>query len=142
MPNIDKNWVIRQLVDNTVDQKVGDCVVSLLKTWSELDASDPDKQQAIVEVFSKLALGHSLVPQDDEDSGTWTPARPGAIKVGDYVMVRQDAYTGELGQLHNGRKGRVVAVRYGDIIINSTDGVLPELKGTHHNPIHLLKMVK
>ncbi len=141
MPNIDKDWVINQLVSNNIEQKLGDSIVSLLKTWTELDIESTDNQQKVIDIFSKLSLGRPLIEQTKENEN-WTVARPGAIKVGDEVMVRSDAYTGELGTIHNGRRGRVVAVRYGDIIINSTDGLEPELKGTHHNPIHLMKLVK
>lgn len=141
MPNIDKDWVVNQLVSNNIEQKLGNSIVALLKTWTELEIDSPEKQQKVVDIFSKLSLGRPLVEQKKEDEN-WIVARPGAIKVGDEIMVRSDAYTGELGTIHNGRRGRVVAVRYGDIIINSTDGLEPELKGTHHNPIHLMKLVK
>lgn len=141
MPNIDKDWIINQLVSNNIEKSLGDSVVSLLKAWTELEIDTAEKQQKVVEIFSKLSLGRPLVEQKKENE-TWVVARPGAIKVGDEVMVRSDAYTGELGTMHNGRRGRVVAVRYGDIIINSTDGLQPELKGTHHSPFNLLKLVK
>jgi hypothetical protein len=72
----------------------------------------------------------------------WIPGMAGRMKVGDIVLIRPDAFEGELGQIHNGRRGKVVAVRYGDIIVNSIDDIEPKLNGTHYNPMHLLKLVK
>ena len=140
MPNIDKDWVVRQLVENSVPPKVGDIVVSLLKTWSELTIETEKSQQDAVSIFSKLALGQPIVEQKKENE-VWIPAMAGKLRVGDEVMVRNDAFSGELATMHNGRRGRVVAVRYGDIIVNSTDGLEPVLKGTHYSPAQLQKLV-
>lgn len=67
---------------------------------------------------------------------------PGRLVVGDEVLVREDAFSGELAPIHNGRRGRIVAIRYGDIIVNSTDDMQPSLVGTHYSPYHLLKLEK
>jgi hypothetical protein len=42
--------------------------------------------------------------------------------------------------MHNGRRGRVVAVRYGDVIFNSTDNKKPLLEGAHYPPNFLEKL--
>jgi hypothetical protein len=142
MPNIDKDWVINQLLSVTTPPKTGDAIVHLLKAWSEIDEKLPvDVQKDAVAKFSKLALGHPLIDSVNENEKL-IPAMAGRLKVGDEVIVRFDAFDGELGQMHNGRRGRVVAVRYGDIIVNSIDGVEPELNGSHYSPSHLLKVVK
>jgi hypothetical protein len=67
--------------------------------------------------------------------------QPGFIKVSEVVRVKADAFDGELGALHNGRKGVVVGVRYGDVIIKSTDGKEPILEGAHYPPAKLEKLV-
>jgi hypothetical protein len=141
MPKIDKEWVIKQLVENIVQPKVGDAVISLIKVWSETEIDTPESQKEVIKIFSKLALGQPIVGQKKENE-IWEPAMPGRIRVGDEVMIRTDAFTGELAPMHNGRRGRVVAVRYGDIIVNSTDGLEPELKGTHYSPMHLQKLIR
>lgn len=141
MPNIDKEWVVKQLVDNTIEPKTGDAIVALIKSWSELKIETPEMQKRVLQIFSKLALGQPIVSTKKANE-TWVDAMPGRIKVGDEVMVRENAFTGELAPIHNGRRGRVVAVRYGDIIVNSTDGAEPELRGTHYSPHHLQKLVQ
>jgi PHP family Zn ribbon phosphoesterase len=97
-------------------------------------------QKRSIKIFSNLALGQPIVDTKKVNE-SWTDAMPGRLKVGDEVMVRIDAFTGELATIHNGRRGKVVAVRYGDIIVNSIDGLEPELKGTHYNPMQLQKLV-
>lgn len=142
MPNIDKDWVINQLLSVTTPPKTGDIVVALLKAWMDIDEKTPvDVQKDAIEKFSKLALGHPLIDPVKGDE-KWIPGMAGRMKVGDIVLVRTDAFQGELAPMHNGRRGRVVAVRYGDIIVNSIDGIEPELKGTHYSPMHLLKLIK
>ncbi len=71
----------------------------------------------------------------------WEDARPGFLKVGDEVRVKADAFEDELGQLHNGRRGKIVGVRYGDIIIKTIDGKEPVLDGSHYSPYKLEKLV-
>jgi hypothetical protein len=90
-------------------------------------------------MFSKLALGHAYIKETKNE--LWVPVRPGDIKVGDEVRVRADAYQGDLGTIHNGRRARIVAVRYGDVIIKTTDGKAPELDGAHYPPQVLEKLV-
>jgi hypothetical protein len=55
--------------------------------------------------------------------------------------VRADAFEGQLGTLHNGRRGVVVGVRYGDVIIKTTDGKTPVLEGAHYPPDKLEKLI-
>jgi hypothetical protein len=91
-------------------------------------------------LFTKLAVNHSILP--DKPDEVWTDAQPGAILVGDEVRVKSDAYDGDTGVIHNGRRGKVVAVRYGDIIFKSNDGKMPVLDGTHYTPYQLQKRVR
>jgi hypothetical protein len=62
--------------------------------------------------------------------------------VGDIVRVRNDAYTGKLAPIHNGRPGVIVAIRSGDIIVNLTDMEEPEISGAHYSPEVLEKRVQ
>jgi hypothetical protein len=122
-----------------VRKAVGSVVMLLVEALDSVDAKDETKRGA-VEVFSKLALGHAIVPTKSDES--WVPVRAGAIKVADEVRVRDDAFDGDLGRLHNGRRGVVVAVRYGDVIIKTTDGKKPILSGAHYPPDKLEKLVR
>ena len=93
-----------------------------------------------VELFTKLAVNHSILPEKPDE--VWADAQPGAILVGDEVRVKSDAYDGDTGTMHNGRRGKVVAVRYGDIIFKSNDEKEPVLDGTHYTPYQLQKRVR
>lgn len=136
--SLDKDWVKSQLQAAKVRKPVGDATIKLIELFESLELTE-EHQKKTVELFSKLSLGHAYVKENKNEM--WMPARPGDIKVTDIVRVRADAYTGELGTLHNGRKGRVVGVRYGDIIFKSEDGKEPVLEGAHYPPQMLEKLV-
>ena len=135
----DKDWVLQQLQSVKARKAVGDTVLKLLEVWDV--AGDKMKEDAVEQTltyFSKLAKRHVLT----EDKNTkWALAGPGLINVGDEVRVKLDAFTGSTGVLHNGRIGKVVAIRYGDVIVNSSDEVAPSLSGTHFSPHVLEKRV-
>ena len=85
--------------------------------------------------------GYDATAHDTADAGvTWVQARNGALRVGDTVRVKPDAFTGAHGAFHNGRICRVVGMRYGDIIVRDDTDVAYE--GIHHQATHLLKQVK
>ena len=139
MPNTDKEWVRSQFIEAKVRVVVGKAVLSLLDAWESFDLK-PEHAKAAVEVFSKLALNHSLVgPPKDE---VWVTAQPGFIKVGDEVRVMQNAFSDSTGRIHNGRRGAVVAVRSGDVIIRSNDDKTPFLDGVHYSPYILEKRMQ
>jgi hypothetical protein len=138
MKKIDINWAKSQLEQEKVTPEVGIAVVKLLEFWPTLEHSD-QADEKVLEVFSRLARSIALV--DDNKNEIWEPARPGFLKVGDEVRVKADAFDGELGQMHNGRRGKIVGVRYGDIIIKTTDGKEPVLDGSHYSPFNLDKLV-
>jgi hypothetical protein len=145
MPEVDMNWVKQQLTNNKTKRVVGDTVIKLLSTWSEVKSvdPDPDKNQAslneIVELFSKLALGHALIKENKNIN--WTPAQAGALVIADEVRVKWNAFDGEKGKTHNGRVGKIVSIRYGDIIVKTTDGKEPMLEGFHYTPQQLEKRI-
>lgn len=130
MPEVDFEWVKAQLTKSKTRQNVGDAVLTLLTAWEALDLPEA-AESSVIEKFSALAEGKA---QDDpETTAKWFPVQIGAqLAVGDIVRVRADAFTRELGVTHNGRVGKVVAKRSGDIIVDSTDGVVPALVGTHY----------
>lgn len=139
MPEISEEWVRSQFEAAKVKVNAGKAVLKLLNVWNELKLSEPQRKEAIA-LFSKIALGHALVV--DTGAEVWEPAGPGRITVGDEVRVLADAYDGSLGMIHNGRRGKVVGVRYGDVIFKSTDGKDPLLDGAHYSPYKLEKRIK
>jgi len=138
MKNIDMTWVRSQLESAKVSIPIGQSVLALLDAWAKTEHIDSDDEK-VLELFFKLCRTTALV--DTLENEVWQPAGPGFIRVGDEVRVMADAFEGDLGQIHNGRRGRVVAVRYGDIIIKTTDGKEPVLDGSHYSPYKLEKLV-
>ena len=135
MPEVNIDWVKSQMEEAKVKVGVGNGVLKLLEKWQGITLSDSQAKD-VLELFSKLALGHSILPEKLDE--VWVDAQPGAIIVGDEVRVKADAYDGSTGAIHNGRRGKVVGVRYGDIIFKSMDDKTPVLDGTHYTP-HLLQ---
>jgi hypothetical protein len=138
MGNLDMNWVKSQLQAAKVRKPVGDATMKLIELIDSLDLT-PEFRDKSVDMFAALAKGHVVVKEKKDES--WVPVQAGFIKVADTVRVRADAFNGELGTLHNGRRGVVVGVRYGDVIIKSTDDKKPILDGAHYPPSKLEKLV-
>jgi hypothetical protein len=138
MPKIDLDWVKSQFSKINIHKGTGLAVIELLKTWETLDIKKPETAKVVLAVFSELAQGHAIVPQDNF---AWTQVRRGDIKVREIVRVKSDAFTGEAGQTHNGRVGVIIAIRSGDIIVDITDEQEPVLKGVHYQPEFLEKRV-
>lgn len=140
MSNTDMDWVKQQLTQNKTKKAVGDAVLKLLASWDQLKERNPKNSGEILEVFGKLAQGHALVQENKNEK--WIPVQAGAIKVADTVRVSYNAFDAESGKSNlNGRRGKVVGVRYGDIIVKSNDDKLPVLDGTHFKPENLEKLV-
>jgi hypothetical protein len=139
MPEINFDWVKEQMSEAKVKVGVGNSILKLLEVWNDMKLSENQMKES-VELFSKLSLNHSILPEKQNE--VWVDAQPGSILVADEVRVKYDAYTGSTGAMHNGRRGKVVAVRYGDIIFKSTDGKEPVLDGTHYTPYQLQKRIR
>jgi hypothetical protein len=139
MAEVDTDWVRSQLTENKTKKVVGDSVLKLLATWEQLKQPTDKNAKDIIDIFSKLALGHSIV--EDNPNESWIVAQAGFIKVADTVRVRSNAFDGEQGKAYNGRRGRVVGVRYGDVIVKTDDGKTPVLDGIHFKPENLEKLV-
>lgn len=142
MPEIDKKWIMEQLEAAKVKVGSGKAILKLLEVWGTIPELSDNVTEEVLRVFPLLAKGHALKIEENEDDFIWIPLQPGQITVGDIVRVKSDAYTDKLGPIHNGRRGTVVAVRYGDVIFNDTDGKKPELKGVHYSPYKLEKRVR
>lgn len=135
---MDMDWINQQFTDAKVRVGVGKAVIKLLETWETMDLK-PDQQRDALSIFETLALGHSIVINNKDEA--WIDAMPGQIKVGDIVRVKHDAYDGKLGQIHNGRRCKIIAARSGDIIVNSIDNKEPKIDGAHHSPYKVQKLV-
>ena len=142
MPEINKEWVVEQLQAARVKVGSGKAVLKLLEAWEEIPALSDAMTEEVLRVFPLLAKGVVLKQEEDDNDYTWTPLQPGQIAIGDVIRVKADAFQDKLGPIHNGRRGTVVAVRYGDVIFNDTDGKKPELKGVHYSPYKLEKRVR
>jgi hypothetical protein len=139
MRKINYPWVKEQFAAAKLRVGVGKAVLKMLKTWEEIDL-DPAQSQQVFEILSKVGLGHSLVTINPEE--LWVDTQRGQLVVGDIVRVRHNAFDGELGYLHNGRRGIVVAIRSGDIIFKSTDDFEPPLESVHYRPEALQKRLR
>lgn len=139
MPEINEQWIREQMQEAKVKVGVGNALLKLLATWEQMKLSDP-QQKEVLALFNKLALGYSITPELPNE--VWIDAQPGAITVGDQVRVKLDAYQGSTGSMHNGRRGKVVGIRYGDIIFKSNDEKQPVLDGAHYSPHQLQKRVQ
>jgi len=140
MPEVNFNWVRQQMQDSKVKIGTGTALLSLLELWNKLNLSENQMKETI-EYFSNLALGKNIYEDKKEDE-IWIPAQPGQLVVGDEVRVLSDAFSDKVGVTHNGRRGVIVAIRYGDIIFKSTDNKEPYLEGVHYSPYKLEKRIK
>lgn len=140
-PNEDqRKWARTQLDEASYPKPTSDAVISLLDVWWR-QAHSEESRELTLDAFQKLARGFALAIASDPDE-VWEQAKPGFISRGDQVRVRADAYRGPAGQAHNGRRGRVVGVRRGDVIVKYEDGKYPPNDGVHHSPHSLEKRIR
>lgn len=135
-----RTWAREQMKEANLGQSVTTAVERLLNVWWTQNHT-ADTAALTLESFNRLAQGFALVPEV-EDNEIWMAARPGTLYVRDEVRVKFDAYRGEVGQFHNRRRGRIVAVRNGDIIVKYEDGKQPPFDGARHSPHALEKRVR
>lgn len=136
-----QEWAVTQLQEAEVTQEISTSVLRLLEIWWTMNHR-PDTRLRTLEIFNALAQGHSLKQAAPPVDEVWADARMGQLVVANQVRVKEDAYAGDAGVQHNGRRGVVVAIRYGDIIVDYRDGKLPVGKGVHHPAIKLQLRVK
>lgn len=142
MPEVNYDWVNQQMAEAKIKIGSGKAVMELLRVWETMEKLTPGLAKEAVAVFSKLALSRPINDPVEEVDAVWVPVQPGQINIGDEVRVMINAFEDKTGVMHNGRRGTVIAVRYGDIIFKSTDGKLPQLEGVHYSPYKLEKRVK
>ena len=142
MPEINREWIAEQLQAAKVKIGSGKAIMKLLDAWEEIPKLSSNMTEEALTLFPKLAMGQPIYEEEDENDYTWINLQPGQIVVGDVVRVKSDAFEDKLGPIHNGRRGTVVAVRYGDVIFNDTDGKSPTLKGVHYSPYKLEKRIR
>lgn len=140
MPEVNFDWVRQQMTDAKVKIGTGNALLALLATWNEQKLTANQIKETI-EYFSKLAAGANIYNEVFENE-IWVPAQPGQLTVGDEVRVLSNAFEDANLVSHNGRRGVIVAIRYGDIIFKSTDGKNPILEGVHYSPYKLEKRIK
>jgi hypothetical protein len=142
MPEVNDEWVRQQMQEAKVKVGSGKVVLRLLEVWAESGDLSPALAKEAAEVFSKLAQNYSLVTPKEAVDEAWVPALPGQLTVGDEVRVLTDAFQDASGTMHNGRRGKITALRYGDVIFKSTDGKDPQLDGVHYSPYKLEKRIR
>jgi hypothetical protein len=144
MPEVNREWIMQQLEAARVKVGSGKAILKLIDAWEQLPKLSENITEETLSVFSQLARGYSISEEEDENEEDyrWIPLTPGQVSVGDVVKVKSDGFSDKLGSIHNGRRGTVVAVRYGDVIFNSTDGKSPTLNGVHYSPYKLEKRVR
>ena len=140
MPEVNFEWVRQQMQDSKVKIGTGTALLALLETWNSQQLTD-NQIKEVLEYFSKLAAGVNIYEDKSVDE-VWIPAMPGQISVGDEVRVLSNAFADKAGVMHNGRRGLIVAIRYGDVIFKSTDGKTPILEGVHYSPYKLEKRIR
>jgi hypothetical protein len=135
-----KEWEDEQMKLARLDRDTQDEVRRLMMAWRTKTV--PEKRRELVlATFESFVRGHALVTPDDP-SERWEAAVPGRIHGRDTVRVKADAYADEAGSMHNGRRGRVIAVRYGDIIVKYEDGRQPPFDAVHHAPAKLERLTR
>lgn len=142
MPEINREWVVEQLQAAKIKVGSGKAIMKLLEAWETIPDLSDNMKDEVLNIFPLIARGVVIKVEEDENDYTWIPLQPGQITVGDVVRVKADAFTDKLGPIHNGRRGSVAAIRYGDVIFNDTDGKKPELRGVHYSPYKLEKRVR
>jgi hypothetical protein len=139
VPEVNDEWVKSEMQDAKTKVGIGNATLKLLAAWKDITLS-VNQQKEVIALFSRLSLGHAAIKNNPDE--LWIDAQPGAISLSDEVRVKADAYDGATGGIHNGRRGKVVGIRYGDIIFKSTDDKEPILDGAHYSPHQLEKRVR
>lgn len=140
MPEVNFDWVKQQMTSAGVRQGTGDAVLALLETWSGLDVEE-HLHEDVADVLADLMQSKALISNPGTELWIQTESG-GSLRVGDTVRVHVDAFKGSEGVIHNGRRGKVVAIRSGSVVVTSTDDLKPRLDGTHYPFTVLDKLYK
>lgn len=137
---IDMEWVKSQLGNARVGVSVGIAVIELIRTFATLNFPTESLRDQALDLFTKLAKSEAII---EETEAVYAPALAGFnIMVGNEVRVRADAFSGLAGRAHNGRVGKVVAKRNGDVVVRITDDKFPKMESAHYPPSALELRVK
>lgn len=120
MALINKKWLQEQFELDKTDPGTIRRISTLLKSLERMITDDeaPELVEEVLEKFGKLARGHAIA--DPLPETVWLSGRARTPGVGQTVRVPLNMYSDRRKTL-NGRVGRVVAVRHGDVIVNTTD---------------------
>ena len=118
-------WAVEQMTRVGADEDQKRQVQELLETyWKNEDTQ-------VLDMFTSLAQGKALL--EDALAEKWLPATPGNVFVRDVVRVKDDAYSEkDRRNVHNGRVGVVVGIRYGTVAVHYTDADVPPASFTQH----------
>lgn len=139
-----KAWAKQQVEAAQVPEATARTILSVFHTWLNMMPSDTEECEQAMRCVNQLVTGQSIrYERKNEVPEMWQHVRPGNIKRGDYVRVLGDAYGGDAGMWHNGRRGPVIRVSNGDVVVKYDDELTPDfgLMGSHHSPHKLEKRV-
>lgn len=139
--SIDIEWARAQMKAADLLQPTQSAVERLLVELDKMMLSDA-ATTAVTATFTRLAQGHALVTEQAHPSEVWVQARPGSLVVADEVRVKADAYDGVVGTNHNGRRGNIVAIRYGNVYVKYHDNRAATAESMHHKPAALEKRMR
>lgn len=126
---LDAKWVEDQCRLGELGPDVTFVVKKMIDALDSYTLPEPARQTASNAV-AKLVRGESIAVEKPDDR--WGPVIPGAYSIGDKVRVKPDAYSELLpAQRHNGRRGRVTAVRNGLAIVLYDDSPSVDLQHQH-----------
>lgn len=113
--------------------QIRNSVEALLVALEKQRHPSDDYTRKVIDLFSKLALGHNIAPKGVQDVGArWVQFVLGEVPVGTTVRVKDDAYTGNHAEEHNGRVGRLAAARGGYAFVVYDESA--ESVGQNHAP--------
>lgn len=134
-------WVSRELAGAKVSQDVNETSVMVLQKLEQMQAKfdlSDDDVRVVLDCVHKLGLGHSIAVEEKPEK--WGPVVPGAYSIGDTIRVKPDAYEGERGTKHNGKRGRVTAARDGLVLCVYEDAFSADIQ-YRHAPVKLQRLL-
>jgi hypothetical protein len=134
------DWAREQLAEaGWSETNVAHLTRKVHETLAPYAAADLERTVEAMPVIAELLLGRELTEEMWEPgkhaarTHTWVPGRARGIHPGDVVRVRRDAYPGgDAMAAHNGRQGRVSALRNGVMVVY--DGAPRATMGIRHPP--------
>lgn len=135
------DWARAQLAEAGYEQSTA---AHLTRKVHELLApyveAGPETVLAVLPVIAQLLQGKPLSEEfwSEQKRATatyvWRPITVRGVHVGDTVRVKDDAYEGHVGRLHNGQVGTVSALRNG-VVVRYTNVAGPSTTmGVRHPP--------